>query len=193
MRQAVREARERHPDQPVRVLDFGCGKNLALADLVEEVADVEATGISAGDIRTPEERAEQERRGIRFKDVTESREELPNDYYDLIVSQTTFRHLYDPLAELRKLYRALRRGGELRVGWPFRYIAEKFQQAHENLTTAEADALRFLDVLRASGIDSQYDRQNAVLTIRKNETPMKFPSIRYRTPDEKGHGLYELV
>lgn len=159
---------------------------------------IEGTGMGAGDIRTPDEKQFDKQHRIYFINVPAPAVPLESNYYDIIVSQTTFMHLYDPLQELRRLYQAAALGGELRLSIPLYFLAAKFTTDDATLENEHVEkqaigkAKRVFQLLAKSGIDLEYVHGNT-LVIRKNEVPMKFPWIKYHEPDEDGHGLYELV
>lgn len=85
-----------------RVLDFGCGGGFLLKGIqCSTKVGIEVNPSSAETAR---------KNGI---DVFGSVEELPDDYFDVIISNNALEHTLQPLVELKSLYKKLKFGGKI--------------------------------------------------------------------------------
>jgi SAM-dependent methyltransferase len=105
-----------------RVVDFGCGGGYMLAAL--------ACGERRGVEVNPAARREAERQGIP---TVPSADHLPDEWADVVISNSALEHVEHPLAELRRIAPKLRRGGRLIVVVPMetldaRYTADDINQ-----------------------------------------------------------------
>jgi len=85
-----------------RIVDFGCGTGALLASLPA----AERIGVEPNDAA----RAEALARGLR---VVRSPDELPDESFDLVISNHSLEHALSPYLELEQLHRILRPGGLL--------------------------------------------------------------------------------
>ena len=85
-----------------RVVDFGCGGGYLLAAM----PCAERMGIEVNPIA----RAEAERGGVQCVSATE---ELPDEWADVVISNSALEHVESPLTELRKLLPKVKRGGRI--------------------------------------------------------------------------------
>ena len=163
----IEEAYQRHPDEAVAILDYGCGHNAALRELVGNNTTgipIQAAGMSAGDPRTEEERLNDTEKRITFIDQETVAFSLPDESYDIIVSKMTFGHLINPLQVMKKLYRALRPEGELFI--ELRQTSDLAKRFFPNEDESFEPEKMIIDDLVASGIDIKTDGEKFV--IRKN-------------------------
>ena len=185
----VAEAHKRHPELPVSVLDYGCGHNIALRQLNENnlgQVPLEVTGMSAGDPRTEEEKQNDSEKNILFIDQQNAAFSLPDNSCDIIVSKMTFGHLANPLQVMKKLYRALRPGGELYIDLrQASDLAKRFWNDENSVVLPEKAVI---DDLVNSGIDIRTDSNKFV--IRKNDAVMKFTHVK---PNEFGGYDYKRI
>lgn len=85
-----------------RVLDFGC----AAGDLLASYPGIHPYGIEIN----PAARTVAEQNGLT---CYESANDLPHDFFDLIISDNALEHVEQPLSELYMLFRALKPGGTI--------------------------------------------------------------------------------
>lgn len=114
--QANRFKFQSHVRPSDRVLDFGCGGGFLLA----AIPCAERKGVEIN----PVARAEAMRNGI---DAVPSSEEVPDDWADVVISNSCLEHCESPLAELKQLLRKLKPGGKFvlvvpheTIGWRYR-------------------------------------------------------------------------
>jgi SAM-dependent methyltransferase len=178
----VKEVHELRPVEPVKILDFGCGKNAALRDLIKQNVsgiEIEATGNSVGDPRSEEQKEFDRENNIKFIDQKEVTVTFPINEYDIILSKMTFGHLPNPLQTLKKLYNSLKIGGIMYVEFPTRgwlSLANKFYDM-TSYDKAIKQANDFIKELKESGID--IDSNGKRIVIKKNDVEMKFRSIKF--------------
>ncbi|MBY0110685.1 class I SAM-dependent methyltransferase [Patescibacteria group bacterium] len=184
----VRKLLEKHPGETIRVLDFGCGANQAMRELKQELGEVpvEVTGISVGDLRTPEEKRFDKKHRITFIDQ-KNLTFRPDEKYHLIVSHLAFHSLPDPLRTLKELYVALEQGGVLRV------FMVPSDINWSNRDDAEEAITDLVQRARASGIKISYDSDKALLTLRKNKKPLRFPNVQYEPSKDGKVEIYRFV
>ncbi len=179
----VQEVADSHKDknEPVRILDYGCGHNVALRELVKQNLSgikLEAVGISAGDPRTREEKAFDKKNSIQFIDQQDVLLNLPKDRYDIVVSRLAFCHLPNPLETLRTLYKAVRSGGIIRTD--FMGLADKFVDETSDYEEAQKKVQQVIADLKQSGIDIEIEvkgEEGEVVVIKKNDVRMRFPNV----------------
>jgi ubiquinone/menaquinone biosynthesis C-methylase UbiE len=102
----------------LRCLDLGCGGgevSIAMADRVGPQGSV--VGIDMDEVKVGLGRQEVQARGLanvelRVADVTSWDEP---EAYDVVFARTLLQHLTDPVAQLRRMWRAVRPGGVLAV------------------------------------------------------------------------------
>jgi len=98
------------------VLDFGCGGGFLLSGLqCAKRVGVEVNPAAAATARA---------RGV---EVFQSAAEVPDDYVDVIISNNALEHTLHPLAELRSLYRVLRRGGRIIFVVPCESVSYRYK------------------------------------------------------------------
>lgn len=114
--QANRFKFEPHVRPSDRVLDFGCGGGFLLA----AIPCAERKGVEIN----PVARAEAIRNGIA---AVPSSEEVPDDWADVVISNSCLEHCESPLTELKRLMQKLKPGGKLvlvvpheTIGWRYR-------------------------------------------------------------------------
>ncbi len=173
-------------DQPVRILDYGCGHNVALRELVADNNNpeikIEATGVSAGDPRTLEEKEVDESCNIKFIDQTGIFLKLPINTYDIIISRFAFFHLPNPLETLRTLYKSLKIGGIMRIHlrtYTGAGLADKFFNDKVSQEDASKIEDRLINDLKKSGIDLELNGR--ILSVKKNDVNMRFPNVGLST------------
>ena len=95
-----------------RVLDFGCGSGYLLAGLnVAERAGIEVSPHAAAVAR---------RNGLTVYAIAR---DVPEEWADILISQSALEHVDEPLTELRRLYRAVKPGGRVVVQIPHEIFA----------------------------------------------------------------------
>ncbi len=82
-----------------KVLDFGCGGGYMLSTF----NNIEKYGVEISDIAREEAK--------RKMKVYKRSSELPDNFFDLIISNHALEHCDNPLLELKELYRSLKKGG----------------------------------------------------------------------------------
>lgn len=87
-------------DHNDKVLDFGCGGGYLLQNLkCEEKHGVEINKYAVNEAR---------KHSINIYDNTN---DLPNNYFDKIISNHALQHCENPFIEIQNLYKSLKRGG----------------------------------------------------------------------------------
>jgi SAM-dependent methyltransferase len=168
----------RKHNEPIRVLDYGCGTNRFSRELVERYGHqiaLECVGVSAGDPRTAEERGIDKERAVIFINQKDPTISLPGQF-DLIVSQTTFIHLPDPLRSLKMLYNALNKGGEIHIDHSLEFLAGNFYDG-KNADVAFEQANDFITHLRSLGVGVEL-LENGMI-IRKGPARLEFKGLHY--------------
>lgn len=92
-----------------KVLEFGSGEGF----LLKQIKAYEKAGIEINDYAREYAKKEEE---ILFVKYTE---EVPDDYYDVIISTHVLEHVNDPLGELKQLRRKLKDNGNIVFIVPF--------------------------------------------------------------------------
>ena len=82
-----------------KVLDFGCGGGYMLSTF----NNIEKYGVEISDIAREEAKEKMK--------VYKRSSELPDNFFDLIISNHALEHCDNPLLELKELYRSLKKGG----------------------------------------------------------------------------------
>ena len=159
---------------------------------------MQLVGISSGDRRGWFTRLSDKRKGIALIDRKNITKDIHTGNFDVIVSQFAIEHAYDPLMELKMLYRALRQNGVAYIQVWKSNMARKFDAKYPSAGVNDGispeafrDLENFYMSLAARGIAIE-GKQN-YLFFRKNSVPLKFPEIHYAEPvDAQGNGLYRF-
>ena len=85
-----------------KILDFGCGGGY----LLKEYKNIERFGVEINAVA----RSIAEENGLN---CYKSSKDLPNDFFDLIISNNALEHCDNPFLEIKELYRSLKRGGKI--------------------------------------------------------------------------------
>lgn len=193
----IRAIHVKHPDRPVRILDFGCGTGRALRELKERLPDVpmELTGVSVGDARDRFQEEKDKELEITYLAVATDWKKKNSatfvagegEQYDLIVTRFTLQHIPDVFRALRGLYRSLTPDGVLHAhigqftGAPRFADHSKGDPDPDEIQTGDADFLKTIDELIDQGvqIEKYSPLKPAVLVIHKSKAQMKFPNLTY--------------
>ena len=106
------------------VLDFGCGGGFLLANIdCRKKIGVEINDIAA------EAAKENCHEVYRYLD------EVPNDYVDVIISNHALEHTHNPLDEVKKMFKILRKNGKIIVIVPCDNVTFKYKpnDIHQHL------------------------------------------------------------
>jgi SAM-dependent methyltransferase len=104
-----------------RVVDFGSGGGYLLAALT--------CAVRIGVEVNPSARDEAARNGIT---CVRTAAELPDDYADVIISNSCLEHVEHPLAELRVLYTKVRPGGTIVISVPNETLGSRYRPGDIN-------------------------------------------------------------
>ncbi|MFN4867470.1 MAG: class I SAM-dependent methyltransferase [Cyanobium sp.] len=104
----------------LKVLDFGC----AAGDLLASYSDIDAYGVEIN----PAARSVAEQNGLT---CFASSGDLPDDQFDLVISDNALEHAEHPLQELRHLHRSLKPGGTICIVVPLDH--KSFAYKTENI------------------------------------------------------------
>jgi len=177
--EVIAEMRDLFPDETINILDFGCGHNSALRELKQKYlgeTPIHATGVSAGDPRTQEEKMFDESHQIAFIDKDDDTPSLSLDTYHIIMSRLAVGHLVDPLGALIELYNSLRQNGIMYIDFSINDLAKKFVRGVEGFRKSIEEARKVIDDVKTEGIDIQSDGKK--LVIRKNVVPLSFAHVK---------------
>ncbi len=107
-----------------RVLDFGCGGGYLLSGF----SNISKFGVEVNEIAVKEAK----NNGI---EIFKSSKDLPDNYFDLIISNNALEHCDNPFLELRELYRSLKKGSKICIAVPCDNIKNKFSSddPHQHL------------------------------------------------------------
>ncbi|MDP3974118.1 MAG: class I SAM-dependent methyltransferase [Candidatus Daviesbacteria bacterium] len=107
--------------QDVSILDVGCGRGVALAELVRDNSGLKAAGISAQDFREeisdPQLRDSIRKVDYKTGDVQKLRSIFQGQEFDVVISDGVFFYLGDPLNALRQCYGILKPDGILFINF----------------------------------------------------------------------------
>lgn len=124
-----------------RVVDFGCGGGFLLAAL--------DCGARLGVEVNPVARAEAGRQGIQ---TVPSAEALPDEWADVVISNSALEHVEHPLHELRTIVPKLRHGGRLVVVVPLETLDARFQPNDINQHLYTWSPLNLGNLVTAAGL-----------------------------------------
>lgn len=99
---------------PVTVLDIGCGNGDVLGLLAASYPEIQATGISATDLRRkiePEKRPSVEKIDYRVGDMHDLKKIVDGQQFDIITSLWALSHGADPLTVVKQAYQVLKPDG----------------------------------------------------------------------------------
>ena len=103
-------------EQPLKILDLGCGTGLELAPLLQRVPNAQITGmdVSINMLRLLEEKYPAQQRQITLKAASYLDESLGSQEYDYIISAMSLHHLLPDTKQklYQKIYLALKPGGQ---------------------------------------------------------------------------------
>ena len=98
------------------VLDFGCGGGYLLANY----KNIHRYGVEINS----EAHKECELNGVK---VFSNSNEIPENFFDLIISNNALEHVENPLQELKNLYKGLKQKGKICIVVPCDNITNKFR------------------------------------------------------------------
>ena len=124
-----------------KVLDFGCGGGYMLSTF----ENTEKFGVELNDIAR--EKAKKNLKVFKYA------KELPNDYFDLIISNHALEHCDNPLIELKELYRSLKKGGLICIVVPIDNKANEFRGKNKLLHLYSWSPMNLGNILSAAGFD----------------------------------------
>ncbi len=219
----VRAIHAKHPDRPVRILDFGCGTNAALRELKERMPDImlELVGVSIEDPRDELEKQTDAKLGIQFINVNPKGTMKPSgpegelrkheskasfvagegEKFDLIITRFALQHIPDVFRVMRGLYQSLEPDGAMHAHIGEYTAGERFADrgsgtpSYEDYAWGAKDFNDTVDELIAQGIDiTRYlPSLPEVYVIKKSPAKMKFPNIRYQLDDTQTGRMYRRV
>jgi len=204
----VREIHAKHPDRPVRILDFGCGTAEALRGLKQRLPNIplELVGVSIEDPRDEFDKKKDEELGITFINVNPKgttsidedgtgRVHKPKasfvagegEKFDLVITRFALQHIPDVLRVMRGLYQSLQPDGVMHAHVGEYTGAERLAErtgttpTYEDYAFARADFNKILDEVEEGGvtIERYFPAHPEVYVIHKSEALMKFPNVRY--------------
>ena len=97
-----------------KVLDFGCGGGYMLSTF--ENIDKYGVEVNKAARKVAEKKIK----------VFKHSKDLPNDYFDVIISNHALEHCDNPFLELKELYRSLKKGGLICIVGPIDNKKNKF-------------------------------------------------------------------
>lgn len=125
-----------------KVLDFGCGGGFFLS-LFE---NIEKHGVEIN----PHARSIAEKNKIK---VFKSSSEIPNEYYDIVISNNALEHTDNPLLELKELYRGLKKEGKICIIVPLDSINYKFEKDDKDFHLYSWSPMNLGNILTAAGFE----------------------------------------
>ena len=108
---------EEYVNKGQRVLDFGCGGGYLLSDF----KDIEKFGVEVNKTAINEA----EKNGLK---IFNSSKDLPDNFFDLIISNHALEHCDNPYLELKELYRSMKKGSKICIAVPCDNIKNKFSK-----------------------------------------------------------------
>ena len=126
--------------QNQKVLDFGCGGGYMLSTFKE----IEKYGVEFNDIA----REEAKKNGLKTFKYSK---ELPDNYFNLIISNHALEHTDHPLLELKELYRSLKKGGIICLVVPLDNKTYSFKENDINFHLYSWSPMNLGNILTASG------------------------------------------
>tara|TARA_Y100000816_G_C26068920_1_gene562023 strand:- start:32 stop:676 length:645 start_codon:yes stop_codon:yes gene_type:complete len=123
-----------------KVLDFGCGGGYLLSSF----ENIEKYGVEINQIAVKEA----EKNGLK---VYKSSKDLPDNYFDTIISNHALEHCENPLLELRELYRSLKNQGIISICIPCDDIKIKFKRDDEHMHLYSWSPRNLGNILKVSG------------------------------------------
>jgi SAM-dependent methyltransferase len=123
------------------VVDFGCGGGFMLAALTCSAR----LGVEVN----PVARREAERQGVP---TVASAEQVPDEWADVVISNSALEHVEHPLAELRKIVPKLRHGGRLVVVVPMETLDARFAPGDVNQHLYTWSPLNLGNLVTAAGL-----------------------------------------
>ena len=107
-----------------KVLDFGCGGGYLLSDF----KNIHKFGVEVNEVAS----LEAKKNGLK---MFSSSKDLPDNYFDLIISNNALEHCDNPLLELKELHRSLKKGSKICIAVPCDNIKNKYlkEDPHKHL------------------------------------------------------------
>jgi len=105
-----------------KVLDFGCGGGFLLSSF----ESIERYGVEINKNAS----AEAQKNGLK---IFRSSKDLPNDYFDTIISNNALEHCENPFLELKELHRSLKVNGTISICIPCDSIRNKFNENDQHM------------------------------------------------------------
>jgi SAM-dependent methyltransferase len=124
-----------------KVLDFGCGGGYMLSSF----QNIEKFGVEINDVA----RAEAKKKLNVFKYA----KELPDNFFDLIISNHALEHCDNPLMELKELCRSLKKGGLICIVVPIDNKKNKFKKKDKFMHLYSWSPSNLGNILETSGFD----------------------------------------
>tara|TARA_B110000971_G_scaffold220850_1_gene265771 strand:+ start:3541 stop:4182 length:642 start_codon:yes stop_codon:yes gene_type:complete len=124
-----------------KVLDFGCGGGYMLSTFDK----IERYGVEINDIARNEAKK-------KIK-VFKTSKELPNEFFDLIITNHALEHCDNPFLELKELYRSLKKGGLICIVVPIDNKKNKFIKNDRFMHLYSWSPSNLGNILKASGFN----------------------------------------
>jgi SAM-dependent methyltransferase len=127
--------------QNEKVLDFGCGGGYMLSAF----ENIEKYGVEINDVARNE--AKKKIKTFKYS------KELPDDYFDLIISNHALEHCDNPFMELKELYRSLKKGGLICIVVPIDNKNNKFTKKNKFMHLYSWSPSNLGNILEITGFD----------------------------------------
>lgn len=125
-----------------RVLDFGCGGGF----LLNEYYNIEKFGVEINE----KARDDAEKDGIKCFD---SSKKLPDNFFDLIISNHALEHCKNPFEEIQELYRSLKKNGKICLVVPLDSYKYKFKKDDINFHLYSWSPMNLGNILKANNFE----------------------------------------
>lgn len=96
-----------------KCLDFGCGVGTHAIALLERDNDVSVLDVPSPLLDLTIKRAAL--RNLSFEKVYSNDDKLPNSKFDVIICTNVLEHVYDPIEDINRITKSLRKHGELHL------------------------------------------------------------------------------
>jgi SAM-dependent methyltransferase len=124
-----------------KVLDFGCGGGYMLA----KFANIDKFGVEVNDIAR-----EDAKKNLK---VYKYAKELPDNFFDLVISNHALEHCDNPLLELKELYRCLKKDGIICIVVPIDNKKNYFKKNDRFFHLYSWSPMNLGNILTAAGFD----------------------------------------
>ena len=123
-----------------KILDFGCGGGYMLSTF----RNIKKYGVEINSIA----KKIAEKKGLV---VFSSTRKLPNNFFDLIISNNALEHTDNPFIELKELYRSLRKGGTICIVVPLDTLKYKYKKNDKDFHLYSWSPMNLGNLLTSAG------------------------------------------